>query len=91
VVQHTGRMQSGHYTAFVKDTAVPAKGKSSEAVRWFHVSDERCVLSRLTNLLLMFAEDVNLAHDDATYLHTSGFFLSTFVFFALVYKKETLS
>ena len=46
VVQHTGRMQSGHYTAFVKDTAVPAKGKG-EAARWFHVSDERCAAPTL--------------------------------------------
>jgi len=48
VVQHHGRMQSGHYTAYIKDTTTPSKGPAS--ARWFHISDDRyteCSLSQV--------------------------------------------
>ena len=67
-MQHTGRMQSGHYTAFVKDTAVPAKGKGGEEVRWFHVSDERYVAVHLIIVLSIWRRDVVFAYGKAKYL-----------------------
>ena len=50
VVQHTGSLQSGHYTAYIKDTVVPSKGGPA-AAQWFHVSDEKYTVCTLAEVL----------------------------------------